>query len=378
MARTRGERIVDEQLDFLVGRRDLRETRWRAQPLDTELAPGEALLAVDAFALTANNITYGVAGDSMNYWQFFPVDDHWGRIPVWGFADVVASAHPELPVGERLYGYYPMSSHLRIQADRLGARQLVDASAHRQGLPPVYNQYQRVAADPAYRRESESAQMLYRPLFTTSFLLDDFVSDKDFFGAEQVVLTSASSKTALGLAFLLHANRSSRGRPMRIVGLTSAANLEFVRGLGCYDRALSYDAMSELPRDASVIVDMAGNGEVLGALHEHLDPALRYSCLVGMTHWDSRQGASELAGPTPQLFFAPSQAEKRLADWGGAGFESRLAEAWAAFADSVGGWISVEHGQGRDAVESAYRLLLENRAPPDRGYVLSLGTASGA
>jgi len=40
-----------------------------------ELAEGEVLIAVDKFALTANNITYGVAGDTMGYWQFFPAHD---------------------------------------------------------------------------------------------------------------------------------------------------------------------------------------------------------------------------------------------------------------------------------------------------------------
>ena len=362
-----------QQLDFLVGRRDLRQTQWREQPLPETLQAGQVLLAVDAFALTANNITYGVAGDSMNYWQFFPVDDEWGRIPVWGFADVVASEHPDVPVGERLYGYYPMSSHLVIQADRVTERQLMDASAHRQGLAAVYNQYQRVTADPGYRRDAEDAQMLYRPLFTTSFLIDDFLADSEFFGAEQVVLTSASSKTSLGLAYLLHANRADQ---VQAIGLTSAANLAFVKGLGCYSRVLSYDEIDNLESQPAVIVDMAGNGEVLAAVHNHLDMALRYSCLVGATHWDARKGARDMAGPVPELFFAPSHVEKRLKEWGGSGFEARLGEAWAGFSASASRWITVEHGRGRGAVEKIYQLMLENRASPDCGHVLSLVEAS--
>lgn len=358
-----------QQLDFLVGRRDLRQTQWQEQPLPETLQAGQVLLAVDAFALTANNITYGVAGDSMNYWQFFPVDEEWGRIPVWGFADVVASEHPDVPVGERLYGYYPMSSHLVIQADRVTERQLMDVSAHRQGLASVYNQYQRVAADPGYLREAEDAQMLYRPLFTTSFLIDDFLADNGFFGAEKVVLTSASSKTSLGLAYLLHANRADQ---VQVIGLTSAANVAFVKGLGCYHHVLSYDEIDSLESQPTVIVDMAGNGEVLAAVHDHLDQTLRYSCLVGATHWDARQGAREMAGPAPELFFAPSHVEKRRNEWGGAGFESRLGEAWAGFSASASGWITVAHGRGRDAVEKTYQLMLENRASPDCGHVLSL------
>src|SRR5690242_13818907 len=93
--------------DFLVDRRDLRRTTIEhgPDPRDVALAPGRVLLAIDAFALTANNVTYAVFGDAMRYWQFFPAHDEWGRIPVWGFADVVRSAHDDVPVGERVYGY---------------------------------------------------------------------------------------------------------------------------------------------------------------------------------------------------------------------------------------------------------------------------------
>ena len=48
---------------------------------------GEALFdGIDAFALTANNVTYAAfGGPPMNYWHFFPADDPaYGRVPVWG------------------------------------------------------------------------------------------------------------------------------------------------------------------------------------------------------------------------------------------------------------------------------------------------------
>jgi hypothetical protein len=245
----------------------------------------------------------------------------------------------------------------------------MDVSAHRQGLASVYNQYQRVAADPGYVREAEDAQMLYRPLFTTSWLIDDFLADRGFFGAQQVVLTSASSKTSLGLAYLLHANRADQ---VQVTGLTSAANLAFVKGLGCYDRALSYEQIDSLASQPTVIVDMAGNGQVLAAVHNHLDEALRYSCLVGLTHWDAGGGAREMAGPTPEMFFAPSHVDRRLKEWGGSGFEARLSKAWAGFSVAASRWIKVDHGRGRLAVENVYQLMLENRASPDCGHVLSL------
>ena len=58
----------------------------------------------------------------------------------------------------------------------------------------------RLVADPAYDRAHEAELAIFRPLFTTAFLLDDFFAEQEWFGAKSVVCSSASSKTALGLA----------------------------------------------------------------------------------------------------------------------------------------------------------------------------------
>lgn len=348
-------------------------TSWRAAEAEIEgPGPGEVLIRVDHFALTANNITYGVAGDTIGYWQFFPADDPWGCIPVWGFGEVVESQHPEVPVGERLYGYLPMGTHLVIKPENVSRGGLVDGAAHRAALPAVYNQYTRVAADPAYDPSQEAEQMLYRPLFTTSFFLDDFLEDNDFFGAGNVILTSASSKTSIGLAHLLHANRSDR---CRVIGLTSASNRAFVEGLGCYDQVLSYDEVAELPVAPSVMVDMAGSGPVRAAVHGHLEDALTYSCAVGATHWDAATvggGDQALPGPKPEMFFAPSQIQKRLAEWGQEKFGVLMAEAWQGFLTASSSWISVEAVRGLDALAATYDAFLRGEADPAKGYVVSL------
>lgn len=358
-----------ECLSFLVSKADLREGRWQQETMSEQLGADEVLLEVSAFALTANNITYAVAGERMGYWEFFPAEEGWGRIPVWGFADVVSSNHPDVKAGERIYGYFPMSSHLLIQAGRVTERGFTDVSAHRAELPGVYNQYTRTGNDPAYAAGAEDTQMLFRPLFMTSFILDDFLAVNDFFGARTVILTSASSKTSLGLAYLLHSNRADN---CRVLGLTSPANVAFAEGLGCYDEIKTYDDIGRIERAPSVIVDMAGNGKALAAAHNHLDGELKYSCLVGATHWEERQGAREMAGPKPELFFAPSHIQARSKDWGPGGLEARFADAWRAFTNAAAGWIQVEHGEGRETVEAIYRRVLDGQAPPDRGYVLSI------
>jgi hypothetical protein len=355
--------------DFQVRRDDLRQCRVTSLPLP-ELKAGEVLLRVDAFALTANNVTYAVFGDLMRYWEFFPAPEGWGHVPVWGFADVVASRHPAVVAGERFYGYFPISSHLLVQPEDASATGFVDGAPHRRELPPVYNRYVRTKTDPSYDPRQEDAQMLLRPLFATSYLLDDFLAEHQFHGARAIALSSASSKTAMGLAFLLS---TRAGRAYEVIGLTSKGNAEFVRSLGFYDRVATYDALDQLPHDLPMVfVDMAGNGEVRDTVHRHCGERLRFSCAVGGTHWGSITPAGDLPGPQPTFFFAPDRVRQRTADWGGTELYDRIGAALRRFLEALGPGMKVQRGRGSADVERVYLAMVDGRADPAVGHVLSL------
>lgn len=360
--------------DFLVRKGALKETRIEPAPEADAVAlqPGQVLAAVDAFAFTANNITYAVFGDVMQYWDFYPAPEGWGRIPVWGFANVVRSNHPDLQPGERLFGYWPMSTYAVLQPTDVTRGGFHDATPHRQHLHALYNSYTRVAGDPGYDPQREDAQMLLRVLFLTSFLIDDFLADNDFFGARAVVVSSASSKTSLSLAHCLHANR--RGR-VEVIGLTSPGNVAFVEGLGCYDRVVRYDDLAALPATPSVFVDMAGDAKVIDTVHRQLGDALRYHCMVGGTHWDQVAMGQEVPGVQPVLFFAPAQVAKRTGEWGAAGLQQRMGEAWLAFVKPASQWIRVVRSSGAAKIERVYQDTLAGRARPDEGHVLTPGRA---
>ncbi|MCX2933974.1 DUF2855 family protein [Mycobacterium sp. CVI_P3] len=356
---------------LVVERNDLRKTHWADSPT-TVLDDGQVRLRIDAFALTSNNITYAAFGDVMNYWQFFPTGNpDTGCIPVWGFASVVESRSPGVEVGERFYGYWPIADDVVLQATDVHPGGFTDGAEHRRALHPIYNQYVRCSADPGYMADREAQQALLRPLFATSFLIDDFLADNEFFGATTVILSSASSKTAYGTAFCL-AQRPG----ITVVGLTSARNAEFTRALGCYDDVLTYDDVAALPAVASVYVDFSGDAAVRAAVHRRLADRLAYSCAVGGTHWDALGGGGELPGPAPVLFFAPDQVRKRAADWGPAGLQERMAAAWVAFMGPVTHaehpWLTVVTGQGRDAVEKCYAALLDGTVPANEGHILSV------
>lgn len=161
-----------------VDRTSLATSRLNRTPARA-LSPGEVRLAIDAFALTSNNITYAVFGDGLKYWDFFPVGEGtWGRVPVWGFADVVESTIGDVAVGERVYGYLPMGDELIVSPGRVDARGFTDLSAHRAPMAAAYNRYAKVTADPTYRSDRESHQMVLWPLFMTSFMIDDYLGEK--------------------------------------------------------------------------------------------------------------------------------------------------------------------------------------------------------
>jgi hypothetical protein len=344
---------------FAVDRGDLARTTVLSHA-EAPPAPGEVVLRVDTFALTANNTTYADLGDQLGYWRFFPAEAPWGVIPVWGFADVVASACDGIQPGERLYGYWPMATHARLTPVRVTAGSLVDASEHRQALPAAYNLYLRTAGDPAWRADLEAIQALLRPVFITSFLIDDLLGDVAP-PPEQVVLTSASSKTALGLAWLL------QRRGVAVAGLTSAGNLAFVEGLGCYGTVLPYDRLDALPRGlCSATVDFAGSSALRQRVRDHLDDPSAWRLAVGFTHRD----ATPEADPPP-FFSAPDRLRQRGRDWGRDEIARRVAERWADFAPWVAQRLTVQAGRGLADVEAVYRQLLAGGVPANVGHVLS-------
>jgi hypothetical protein len=354
--------------DFVVAKDDFQQCKVIATRLPDAL-PSEALLVkVDRFAFTANNITYATLGEQLKYWQLFPAPKDFGNIPVWGFGDVVASKHPAVAEGERLFGYFPMATHLIIEASDVSKRGLRDAAAHRQGVSPVYNAYARVGHDIAFAGSGGDYQALLRPLFMLSFLVDDYLAENAVFGARSVMLSSASSKTAIGLAHLLHGLR----KEVRVLGLTSAVNAGFVASLGCYHEVVTYDRIAAMPADQPVaFADFAGNSALRAELHRHFGDGMKYSGQIGLTHRGASANEPELPGARPKWFFAPDQIRKRAKEWGPGGVDARFSPAWAGFAPTLEGWLKITEGRGPEAVKQVYLHTLQGRIPPDQGHMLS-------
>jgi hypothetical protein len=361
---------------LLTSQRDPAEGRLHSAGA-AALQPGWVRLAVRRVSITTNNVTYALFGERMSYWQFFPSGQPgWGVVPVWGYADVVDSTVPEVAVGTRFFGYWPLADTVDLLPTKVSASGFTDSAAHRAQLPSTYNRYTAVpTGQPA---ATEAALAIMRPLFGTAFLLTDFLQENDWFGARQLVLSSASSKTAYATAWCARELLASgQGLSVRVIGLTSRANADFVRRLGFYDRVLGYDEIASI--DAAlptVFCDFSGSAEQRERLHRHLGDALRHSAVIGATQFSAGTHEAPLPGAKPTFFFAPDRRRKRLEDWGPALLMQRVEDSQSRFLQQVLSGptpaLRMATHRGLAAARDVMADLARGRIDPAVGHVIDL------
>jgi hypothetical protein len=341
---------------------------------EAELAPGSAEFAVDLVALTANNITYAALGEKTpflgkdaGYWDFFSDRDEPGHLPVWGFATVTRSDVEGVAVGEQFYGYWPLASHALLQPSTIRGQGFVEVSSRRSKLPGGYNVYTRLKALADYRAEDRDWWPIYRPLFLTGWLITDQFEDDQDYGADAVIVSGASSKTALSFAHTMKA----RGHGPRLIGLASSRSRDFTQATGLYDDVVDYDAIASITvQGRAALVDFAGNPAATRLVHEQFGERLAIDLIVGITHWDSERGAAPLPGPRPVGFFAPGRMEKRAADWGAADYRRQAENAWLAFIADAKTLTAIDRRSGGESALAAYRDAVAGTVDPSVGVLI--------
>ena len=356
-----------------IAREDIAQAAIADLP-DREPGPGEADFAIDLVALTANNITYAALGQKTpflgpdaGYWDFFAERDEPGRLPVWGFATATRSAAEGIAVGDRFYGYWPLASHTMLAADQIRGTGFTEVTPRRASLPAAYNQYARLKALGDHREADHDWWPVYRPLFLTGWLIADQFEDEDDFGAETIIVSGASSKTALAFAHVMKA----RGDCPRLVALASRRSADFIAGTGLYDQVVDYDAIDMIAAEGKVaLVDFAGNPAATRAVHERFGDALTVDMIVGITHWDAERGGAPLPGPRPIGFFAPGRMKKRSADWGAHGLRRQSEEAWLDFMPAAKRLTAIDRRSGAEAALAAYRDAVAGKVDPRVGVLI--------
>eukprot|EP00924_Labyrinthula_sp_SR-Ha-C_P002445 snap_masked-scaffold_16-processed-gene-4.24-mRNA-1 protein AED:1.00 eAED:1.00 QI:0/0/0/0/1/1/2/0/373 len=369
-------------MNLVIERKNLTSIKLQKSPTPTSenLQENQILVKIDKYALTSNTITYATAGESMNYFGFFPTSDQDSAIvPVWGFADVIASKQNQIASGTRIYGYFPMSSHLILEPTNISPMTFDDSMEHRKKLPPIYNSYEHLRRKRWILFKKTRGTEL--PLFVTSWLLADFCLYNNNFNGENIIITSASSKTSFGFAFELR-QLKNQGKLSRckVIGLTSGSNVEFVKNLGLYDEVLDYGNIEKLSKEnGSTIFDMSGNRVLLQDINLFLKDELKYICAIGNTHWDIE--IKEITGfkfLEPVFFFAPSHIQLRSEEWGGPELWTRIVTSWKKFISLIEqkGLIEVAHIYGATEILRSYTEVAAGIVNPKLALICHPGDGS--
>ncbi|KAL0491163.1 cytochrome b [Acrasis kona] len=349
--------------ELLVSRNDISKFELSTSHIKP-LQPGEILLQINKFGLTTNNVTYAVLGEEYHYFDFFPTKKKgMAKVNVWGISTIIKSNVTELPVGEKIFGYFPMSQYVLMKPFKITKSFFYEK---RDKLPLdmiVYNQYVRISHDPYYDPRHVDYMLVFRPLWWTSFCLDDFLNEKRFFDAENVIISSASSKTAFGFALMLRRNN----RRKKIIGITSGKNMDFVKSLNLYHVVVNYDHVSELEQKPSVYVDVAGDDNLGDTLQSTLGSNLKIRLLAGISHQTTEQRSTKGS----EVFFAAPWIDHRRREIGRE-FVRRNVVSWRALMDNVHEWVDITKGYGSKSVIKAYKSLIDGESSPNQGFVLSM------
>lgn len=393
--------------------------------LDLDAIPNHHIvIKVARFGFSANNITYQALGEHphFRYFDFHPAPTpelrktH-GLIPVWGFGSVVASKHPKIPVGERVYGYFAPAKYLVVPVSPSDVNKYA-FYVPRPHLPDdrrPYNQVQRCGTDPMYFPEAEDLAMLYRPLFWTSYWCEDWMHSTGCYKPSEttplaILISSASSKTAFCLAYLVQKRiHSGELKNVKVIGLTSKRNVGFTQKLGLYDEVYEYNTFRngqafkgpDVDRQW-IYVDVAGNNDLNDKLRDHFasnnagriikNVALGFTNLqplasaVDDLKWDDtpfNPNAQALAQPGDRWpnvdkFFMPEWLNVRKHQLPISEIFQRQQTAWKNLLRDGANWVVLKPVYGAEKVRDAYVRLAKEGLGPEEGLIWSLWEEEGA
>lgn len=298
------------------------------------LPDGGVHVQIVKFALTSNTVTYALLGRAvLNTFEHFPYKhSEWALSPAWGVGVVTHSKCASVPVGSRLHGYFPMAPWCTMCPSKVdGTEWFEDTAPHRQKLISAYRTYRILPRLIPGKLDAEDLGTADALLFSTGW---GIAQQAAALGATTLLLTSASSRTALTAAF------SAKHHSMfaEVIGVTSQRNIDFVRRSGLYDLVVTYEQIASQGDRSDrklVVYDVAGNDSVSAALRIHFGAQVIGWRIVGMTHVGAKKATAgstvDLKGgakATPFLVFqAMADAAKKI----GSNMAKVLASAKQAF-----------------------------------------------
>lgn len=362
-----------------------------------ELQRGQVLLRVDRFAFSQQALGYLVKGYTRTfsaYHKFFPhAESGLYRSGCWGYATVVQSEHPRVEAGTRLYGLVPPCRYLVqdvggvIPADRKGEAPKVEMA--RESVPFEFRRFLEydvlVSPVACAASEADAGNDAEREPDSYSELDDWMLATKEsytmaYYIDEQllvetgmincVVISCASSKTALALAYCL------RMREMRsVVALTSEEHLEFVQSTGMYHEVYTYDDVEALGTSRTLAyIDFRCDGTLRQRLAQHLGTLLMYSLIIGPAVFQRKAEGQLFEKRHREVVFDESkwrERRKSVPEVVQTDRNVKLGHSYRAFVEWIRERMRLRYWSGVESVVKMYGEVYSNRVAPDEVQICS-------
>lgn len=392
----------------------LRTQQDPAFPSSSEVGPAISFDIVKG-SLTANNKFYLSFGEKapFNFFKCYPVDpkaklvaakekefnedgghlsDVYVHPVVWGVAKVTSSKVDTVHVGDEYFAMLPMGESVSFEQAHVDDED--NLVIHRPTTNPAYNVFQKIDPTSAVAsKEYGDFALACSPGILTGFGLYFNLTRYDFYGADTVVVTSASSKVALALAVYLkkESKNASTKKKVQVIGYTSPGNKDFCEKTGLYDEVLCYDDLLTENDNKCVMVDISGQAQayqrnkscivknlVVGNASDTEDKKGAFGSFTAyetVTLVLTMMGANWLASwlnPVQELYLIMNDAAALKKEWGLEKYNRTVVEYGLTFCKAASAWITVRNCSTEESIEQAFVDVVRGTIPPSETIVLDV------
>ncbi|GAA6170181.1 DUF2855 family protein [Sessilibacter corallicola] len=289
---------------------------------------------------------------------------------VWGYAQIIESNREGFDKGLGFYGWFPMTRYLVWNPDREVVSTQMRVGSENDSVVKAHTM---PALDEAelFDLIDPDLYVYLRPMLDVAFALGRTLLENGFKGAQQLVITGASSKTALILAFFLKYWRSIGGfsNVPKVVGITSHRHRNHIDGLQYYDEIHTYNDISRLLQAPSLVVDLSSGPQILAMLHYHLKSQLVYVYGFGLPHATLESKPTNDAFPMGEIFNPQDFFQQVM------GYDTRARMAFefkehcVLACEAFSSWLSPQLIDGAEEVRWVYQQILAGKSDPAVAYL---------
>ena len=397
-----------------------RENRESIELLRTEAATDDALvLKILKGSLTANNKFYNDFGEKppLNFFKCYPIDsersnlvdnddneislENYAHPVAWGIAQVEKSELEDVKVGTRYLAQLPIGDSVSFKGAKVDPDKHNALIIERSGVLAAYNVFQKW--DYSDGNINEDLALACFPGIITGYGLNFNLRHNDYYGADAVVLTAASSKVSLALAiYLRHNSEEYPSTNKKIIGYTSESNKEFCQKTGLYDEVLGYEdtlkPLTGATKSSFVVIDTSGKGSVYEQNSKEDNVKIVKLLSVGNASGtpDKQSTGSSFSivstfklilgmlgaprfllswlNPTLEIYFIALDLDELNALWGKDKAKATQDEYTKIFCDVVdkNKWISVRTCDTEESIQQGFSDICQGNVPPSETIVLEM------